>query len=112
MTDDEWLTTHCSRILGVLPFKNAFRRDAILYRRIAEKLVGFRTATKKALAEAKMPRENGLFYANLYRVVRASHPMNWLVCDGCGGKGHVEGNTQQTCGKCLGGGYKLKFEET
>ena len=28
LTDDEWLETHCGKIMGALPFKNAFRQDA------------------------------------------------------------------------------------
>ncbi len=112
MTDDEWLTTHCGKILEALPFKSAFRRDAILYRRISDKVIGFRTATKKALGEAKKPGENGQFFANIFRIVRASHPMNWLICDGCNGTGHVPDDKTKSCTRCLGGGYKVKFEET
>ena len=67
MTDDEWLTTHCKKLLEALPFKLAYKRDAILYRRLSEILPKFRTSTKKALAEAKKPGENGLFYAILSR---------------------------------------------
>lgn len=112
LTDDEWLETYCGKILAALPFKTAFRRDAILYRRSLDKIVSLRTGTKKALAEAKKPGENGAFFANLFRLVRASHPMNWLVCDGCNGNGHVADDKTRQCSKCLGGGYKLKFEET
>jgi hypothetical protein len=112
MTDDQWLETHCGKLLGLLVFKAAFKRDAILYRRISEKLVAFRTGTKKALAEAKHAGENGNFFANIYRIARASHPMNWLICDGCDGHGHVKDDKSKQCPKCLGGAYKLKFEET
>ena len=112
VTDQEWLTAYCKKLLEALPFKAAFRRDAILYRRLSEILPRFRTSTKKALAEAKKPGENGLFYASLLKVVRASHPMDWFICDGCNGTGHLPNAKDQWCGKCLGGGYKLKFEET
>jgi hypothetical protein len=112
MTDAEWLATYCKKLLEALPFKAAFRRDAILYRRTSAALPKFRTSTKKALAEAKKPGENGLFYANLLRLVRASHPMHWFICDGCNGTGHLPNDKDRWCGKCLGGGYKLKFEET
>ncbi len=112
MTDQEWLTTHCKKLLEALPFKAAFTRDAILYRRLSEILPKFRTSAKKALAEAKKPGENGLFYASLFKVVRASHPMDWLICDGCNGTGHLPNAEDRWCGKCLGGGFRLKFEET
>ena len=112
LTDDEWLATHCKKLVEALPFKNAFKRDAILYRRIIENLGKFRTATKKALAEAKKPGENGLFYASLFKVVNASHPMNWLICEKCNGKGHAPETKDKPCGGCLGGGFKLKFENT
>ena len=112
MTDDVWLETYCKKLLDALPFKAAFRRDAILYRRVAEKTVAYRTATKKAIAEAKKVAENGIFFANLWRVVRTSHPMNWLICDGCNGTGHVADDKTKQCNKCLGGGYKVKYEET
>ena len=112
MTDEKWLDLHCSKIMSILSFKTAFRRDAILYRRAFETLVRFRTNMKKPLAEAKKPGENGTFFANLYKIVRASHPMHWFMCDGCNGTGHVPDHPDQQCGKCLGGAYKLKFEET
>jgi hypothetical protein len=112
MTDHEWLTTSCKKLLEALPYKAAFRRDAILYRRLSEILPKFRTSTKKALAEAKKPGENGLFYASLFKCVRASHPMDWYICDGCNGTGHLPNDKDRWCGKCLGGGYRLKFQET
>jgi ParB-like chromosome segregation protein Spo0J len=111
MTDEEWLETHCGKLLGNLPFKAAFKRDAILYRRISESLVRFRTGTKKALAEAKHTGENGAFFANIYRIVRAAHPMNWFICEGCLGTGHTPEDKSKQCNKCLGGAYKVKFEE-
>lgn len=112
MTDDQWLETHCSKILAVLPYKVAFRNDAILYRRIAEKIIGFRTGTKKALAELKKPGANGAFFSNVFRIVRTSHPMNWLLCAGCSGTGHVKDAPTEQCKKCFGGGYQVKYEET
>jgi ParB-like chromosome segregation protein Spo0J len=111
MTDDEWLAAHCGRVLEALPYKNAFRRDAVLYRRMIESIVKLRGAAKKPLAEAKKPAENGSFYANLYRIVRTSHPMNWLICEKCDGHGHDKADKSKVCGVCLGGGYKVKFEE-
>ena len=111
MSDDEWLESHCSKMMAVLPFKTAFKRDAILYRRIAEKLIAFRTATKKARAEAHRPSENGLFYSHLFKITRASHPMHWLICNGCNGTGHQPDDKTKPCGMCLGGGYKVKFED-
>ena len=112
MTDAEWLSTYCRKLLEALPFKAAFKRDAILYRRLSEILPKFRTSTKKAIAEAKKPGENGLFYANLYKVVKASHPMDWYICEGCNGTGYMKHARDSRCSMCLGGGFKLKFEET
>ncbi len=112
-TDDEWLSTHCSKILDLLVFKAAFKRDAILYRRIINAgLAKFRGAVKKPMAEVKKHGENGTFYAQIFRVVRAAHPMHWLVCAGCLGKGHVPDDKKTQCPTCLGGAYKVKFEET
>ena len=112
LTDEEWLTTHCKKLVEALPSKSAYKRDAIIYRRIVNSLIKFRTSTKKALAEGKKPGENGVFYASLCKVVRASHPMDWFICDGCNGKGHLPDANDKPCSKCLGGGYKLKFEDT
>jgi hypothetical protein len=112
MTDDEWLNAYCSKILSVLPYKSAFRRDAIMYKRAADKLIGFRKSMKKIVAETKKPGENGQFFSNIFRIVCASHPMNWLICDGCNGNGHVPNDKTKQCTRCLGGGYKLKYEET
>jgi ParB-like nuclease domain len=116
MTDEEWLTTHCKKLLDALAHKVAFKRDAILYRRTIEHIAKFRTSTKKALAEAKKPGENGLFFSSFVKMVRAAHPMQWFICDKCNGKAFVpvaaEGGEIKNCGKCLGGGYIVKFEET
>jgi ParB/RepB/Spo0J family partition protein len=111
LTDDEWLETHCSKMMAILPFKNAYKRDAILYRRLAEKTIAYRTSAKKALAEAKKPAENGLFFSFVFKLTRAAHPMHWLICDGCNGTGHKPEDKSVACGKCMGGGYKVKFEE-
>ena len=110
-TDDEWLSTHCKKLFDALPHKAAYKRDAVLYRRLLEVLVKFRTGSKKALSEAKKPGENGVFYTAVLRVVRASHPMDWLICEGCNGKGFTD-KKDVSCTKCFGGGFKLKFEET
>ena len=112
LTDDEWLETHCGKILSVLPFKIAFKRDAILYRRASEKdnLAKFRTTMKKAIAEAKKPGENGRCYHYFYSITRMSHPMHWLICDGCYGHGHVPDNKTESCKKCYGAGYTVTFE--
>jgi hypothetical protein len=112
LTDDQWLETYCKRMLDVLPYKAAFRNDAILYRRIADKIIGFRTGTKKGLAEMKKPGENGAFFWNVFRLVRTSHPMHWLLCSGCNGTGHVPDKPNEQCKKCFGGGYQVKYEET
>jgi hypothetical protein len=111
MTDDEWLNTYCKKLLNALTFKAAFKRDAILYRRLSAALVKFRSSSKRPLFEAKKPGENGQWYANVYRVVRAAHPMHWFICDGCNGTGHKPEAREQPCTKCFGGGFKLKFEE-
>jgi hypothetical protein len=112
ISDQEWLETHCSKMMSILPFKNAYKRDAILYRRMAEKIIALRTSAKKPIAEAKKPAENGLFFSFLFKITRASHPMHWLICDGCNGTGHKPEDKSVACGKCMGGGYKVKFEET
>ena len=112
-TDNEWLHAHCGKLLGLLPFKTAYKQDAILYRRIINRgLAKFRGAMKKPLAEAKKTGENGSFFAQVIRVVKAAHPMHWLMCDACLGWGHVPGDRTKMCMKCVGGGYKVTFEET
>jgi hypothetical protein len=112
LSDEEWLETHCSKMMAILPYKNAYKRDAILYRRLAEKTIAYRTSAKKPVAEAKKPAENGLFFSFVFKLTRAAHPMHWLICDGCNGTGRKPEDKSLSCGKCLGGGYKVKFEET
>ena len=112
LTDEAWLDAHCGKILHLLPFKAAFKRDAIAYRRLGDALPKFRKAGKKAIAECQRWGENGLFMATLMRLVRAAHPMHWLVCDGCSGHGQDPADRTKKCNKCFGAGYKLKFEET
>ena len=114
MTDNEWLDAHCSKILGILPFKNAFKQDALLYRRLSEKdkFTAFRRFAKKLLADARKPGSNGLFFSYVYRIVHAAHPMHWLMCDGCNGNGHVPVDKTKACPKCMGGGYKVTYEQT
>jgi hypothetical protein len=112
LSDEEWLETHCSKMMSILPYKAAYKRDAILYGRMAEKIIALRTSAKKPIAEAKKPAENGLFFSFLFKITRAAHPMNWLICDGCNGHGHKPDDKTQSCMKCFGGGYRVKFEET
>jgi hypothetical protein len=112
LTDDAWLSTYCSNILNLLPYKTAFKRDAIAYRRLGDALPKFRKPGKKVIAECLRWGENGLFMAALMRIVRAAHPMHWLVCDGCFGHGEDPADRTKKCNKCFGAGYKLKFEDT
>ena len=117
MTDDEWLKAHCDVILKSLKRTAPFKRDAILYRRMQEAIVKFRTTAKKPLAEAKHADGNGTFFGALARLVKASHPSHWMVCGGCDGTGYVVGpdrdgkETKQTCGQCYGGAYRVKLED-
>ena len=111
MTDQEWLDTYCSKVMGCLAVKAGFRADAILYRRINQTLVKFRGSVKKQLKEAKLLSGNGGFYSVVKRLVKAAHPMHWLICDGCFGKVHPENDKTVQCNKCYGSGYKLKIED-
>ncbi len=117
LTDDEWLATHCDPTLKSLKRKGPFKRDAILYRRMAETLVKFRTSAKKPLAEAKHADGNGGFFGAMVRVVKASHPSKWQVCGGCNGAGHVleagpDGKeAKKTCAECRGAAYKLAMQD-
>ena len=96
-------------ILKSLKRTGPFKRDAILYRRMQRAIVKLRTTAKKPLAEAKHADGNGAFFGALAQLVKASHPSDWMVCDGCNGTGYVVGperdgkEAKQTCGQCYGG---------
>lgn len=117
LTDEDWLAQRCDVVLKNLTRKAAFKRDAILYRRLADLLPKLRGSTKKALAEAKNADGNGAFFAVLNKLVRAAHPSNWLVCGECNGKGSILGpgedgkEAKLKCPGCYGAAYKLKLED-
>jgi ParB/RepB/Spo0J family partition protein len=118
LTDEEWLAKYCDPILKLLKHKAAFRRDAILYRRVVNTIANIRSSTKEALAEAKGPAGgNGGFFGSLVRVVRAAHPMHWMVCSGCNGHGYVTApdkdgrEAKQTCTACNGAAYRLRLQD-
>jgi DnaJ-class molecular chaperone len=103
-------------VLKSLKHKSAFKRDAILYRRMADTLIKFRGSAKKPLAEAKSADGNGGFFRSMACVVKASHPSKWAACDRCNGTGHVMApgpdgkETRQACGQCHGAAYKPVME--
>jgi hypothetical protein len=114
LSDEEWLSTYCGTILANLKHKVAFKADAILYRRTSEALTRFRTSIKKAVEEAKSPAgHNGSWYANTYRLIKASHPQHWLVCSSCTGTGKdtAQDKDSEVCPKCFGAAYKMKLED-
>jgi hypothetical protein len=122
MTDDEWLRTHCSMILSQLKHKAAFKKDAILYRRGQELLAKFRGGMKKFIEEAKSQEgHNGAFFAQLYRLLKCSHPQHWLVCGICLGDGKKPADPKlppppaneppKPCPPCMGAAYRLKLDD-
>jgi ParB/RepB/Spo0J family partition protein len=115
LTDDEWIENHCDVILKSLKHKGPFKKDAILYRRLAGVLVKFRSSVDKPLAEAKSTG-NGGFYASLFKTVKTAHPSQWKVCDDCNGNGVIRGTDKSgkevnvKCSKCMGAAYLPGFE--
>ncbi len=120
LTDEEWLNENCANILRLLRHKSAFKADAIVYRRAGDTLIKFRGAMKKIVAEGKSQTGNGGFFGAMSRLIRASHPSEWLVCGQCKGTGTVEaakdetlpgGITRKQCDMCFGAAYRLKLED-
>ena len=120
LTDEEWLNENCANILRLLKHKSAFKADAIMYRRAGDKLIKFRGAMKKIVAEGKRSTGNGGFHGAMSRLIRASHPCDWQLCHKCRGTGTVEaepgeklpgGNTHKQCDLCFGAAYRLKLED-
>ena len=116
-TDEEWLSHHCDVTLRNLKRTGPYKRDAILYRRVADVLPRFRGSVKKALAEAKHADGNGSFFGAVTRIVKAAHPSHWLVCGACNGTGSVLGpdadgkEAKLKCGRCYGAAYIVKMED-
>ena len=117
LTDDDWLAENCELVLKNLKRKGPYKRDAILYRRIAKTLVSARGSLKKPLAEAKHADGNGSWWAVVNKFVKTAHPRQWLVCGACEGTGSKmaepgsEAKTKQKCDKCYGSAYIIKLED-
>jgi hypothetical protein len=115
LTDDEWLSTYCGTILSILKHKTSFKNDAILYRRMGDAVVRFRSSVKKHLKDMKSSiGHNGAWYSNTYRIINASHPMHWLVCGTCTGTGKnpdAPAEKAEPCKSCFGAAYKMRMED-
>ena len=112
LTDEDWIASFCASTMSSLRHRASYKNDAILYRRIQEKLIAFRGQVSKALVEMKSKdNHNGTFFANLYRLIHCSHPTHWMVCGICTGTGKKEGGDNKSCVKCLGAGYVMRMED-
>jgi hypothetical protein len=80
---------------------------------MSEATVRFRASVKKHVKDMKSSvGHNGAWFSNVNRIIRASHPMHWLVCAGCEGDGkNHEGDLKGVCPRCFGSGYKLRLED-
>jgi hypothetical protein len=105
MGDDEWLETYCGEVLARLKYKEAYRRDALLYRKIRDHTATFRSKTKAALSQSKV-QVVGPFFLLVARFVNCDHPKVWNPCGPCGGTG--QSGDKSKCGFCNGHAYALK----
>jgi ParB/RepB/Spo0J family partition protein len=109
LTDDEWFDAQCSEKAKALVDSTRYKQAALLYRRINEARMKFRSAIKKIMADEKAAgRSNNFLYSLLNRVISMSHPRDFFICEGCSGNGTVEG---KECGKCKGGCFQLRTEK-
>jgi hypothetical protein len=108
-TDEEWFETHCSEKAALLAEPTKYRFDAFLWRWTNDARHQFRAKAKPYLDKHRKAMPGGFGpYGNLInRIISASHPKDWMLCDKCAAKGHVNGDR---CGKCSGGGYLIKVE--
>lgn len=109
-TDEEWLSTHCSKIRSFLVDPSRFDGDALLYRRISESRRAFRTAVKADLAKAKVG-PHGPLYGLLTKLVDLSHPKDWTICLECRGQGMNGATGYDRCPVCFGAGYQIRKEK-
>ncbi len=117
LTDEEWLQDHCGTLMGQLKRKAAFKRDAILYRRLIPHLARVRTEWTSRINECKSPDGNGGFFYAVNRFVKAKHPSQWFLCETCSGSGKAppkEGAPAdakaEKCITCLGAAYKVAVD--
>lgn len=109
--DEEWLSALplYSRLQGIP--KDIFRRDALLYRRMAPYRRAYAARATKELKEARRGTsrsKDGKYAFRLRWHLSFPDPSRWLICPatehgGCGGTGQVE--LIGECKKCYGAGY-------
>jgi ParB family chromosome partitioning protein len=106
--DDEWLSTYCKDVWGLIKKKSAFKRDALLYRHTYEARKKAQNAIKKALQACG---GDGIspYYNVLYRFAFTKHPSEWKVCGTCSGTGKDK-ETGKECNTCKGSAFRTEVE--
>ena len=108
MTDDEWYTTYCGEKAALFGEDTKYKADAIFYRSIVEAKAAFRSKVKSKVKATREAGNAGPLTNLVHRLIGLSHPRDWLLCDGCGGKGHDDSG--EKCNRCYGSCYSLRGE--
>ena len=108
LSDDEWFNRYCAEKAALLGSPAKFKADALVFRRITEPRLLFRSKVKATLQDAEATKVTGPFHNAVDRVVSVSHPRDWPLCSRCEGGG-FDGDRGR-CMTCAGAGYLLKSE--
>lgn len=101
MTDAEWLAVYCCDALSRLKTTETYKKDAVLWRQTRDPRRAFRSATRKAVVQAR-----GGNYAYRLLSLDVAHPNEWPACGPCGGSGTDTNGL--ACGQCRGHAFALK----
>jgi ParB-like chromosome segregation protein Spo0J len=110
MIDDEWYTTYCGAKAAMLSDTTKYKADALYYRKIVDERAAYRAKIKKVTKEARDTKVIGPFLSTANRHISFTHPKDWAICGGCGGKGVDPADPTKECPTCRGACYQLKTE--
>jgi ParB family transcriptional regulator, chromosome partitioning protein len=106
LSDADWFDQCCGDKAKMIPNRERFKADALVFRRLSKPRHLFRTKAKATLEATDQGLGTGPFIKMVQFLMAVSHPNEWPVCVPCNGDGKDEVGNE--CSTCSGAGYLLE----